>query len=66
MQALHGMRAASSVTAANSPLAPSPSSLTRMNTTVFPAMRTSLPHDAHAVKRSVNCMLVEPLVKETK
>ncbi len=63
MQALRGTRAASSVTAANSQLARSPSSLTRMNTTVCPAMRTSSLHAAHAVKRSVklsnNCQNCE-------
>lgn len=52
MQALRGTRAASSVIAANSRLALSPSSLTRVNTTAWPAMRTSSLHGAHAVKRS--------------
>lgn len=62
MQALHGTRAASSVTAANSQLARSPSSLTRMSTTACPAMRTSSPRAAHAVKRWMKLCMV---VKET-
>lgn len=51
MQALHGTRAVSSVIAVGSLLAQSPLSLTKMNTTVLPAMRKSLLHAAHAVKR---------------
>lgn len=54
MQAPHGTRAASFVTAVNSRLAPSPSFLTRTTTTVCPAMRKSLLPAARAVKRSVN------------
>lgn len=54
MRARRGTKAASSVTAVNSPLAPSLSSLTRMNITAWPAMRTNLPHGAPAVKRSVD------------
>lgn len=53
MRVRRGTKAASSVTAVNSPLAPSLSSLTRMNITAWPAMRTNLPRGAPAVKRSV-------------
>lgn len=51
MQALHGMRAVSSVTAVGSLLAQSPSSPTKTSTTVCPATRKSSLHAAHAVKR---------------
>lgn len=53
-QARHGTRAASSVTAANSRLAPSPSFPTRTSTTAWPATRTSSLHGARAVKRSAD------------
>lgn len=52
MRVRRGTKAASSVTAVNSPSAPSLSSLTRMNTTAWPATKTSLPLGAAAVKRS--------------
>lgn len=52
MRVRRGTKAASSATAVNSPSAPSLSSPTRMNTTVWPAMRTSSPRGAPAVKRS--------------
>lgn len=54
MRVRRGTKVASSVTAANSPLAPSLSSLTRTNITAWPAMRTNLPHGAPAVKRSAD------------
>lgn len=59
----HGTRAASSVTAASSRLAPSPSYPTRTSTTAWPATRTSSPLGAHAVKRS-GCS--DPLFSTTK
>lgn len=52
MLALHGTRAASSATAVNSLLAPSPSSLTKTSITAYLVMRTSLLHGARVVKRS--------------
>lgn len=54
MRVRRGTKAASSVTAVNSPLAPSLSSLTKMNITALPAMRTNLPRGAPAVKRSAD------------